>query len=281
MHTAGDALCYSINIRLYYLSRREKNAVHPFGYARYSVIGGLLSGMIIVIGAIMMSAHAAKAIVTGPQATKPVTVMFASGIGLIVNIGAMFLIPHTGSTDFHGHSHAQTHKRNNARNGTADSIGNGNQSKQLPKNKDLNLHGILRNLLADGLSTLLILLTSMATHWIQQDWTRYLDPVCSLVIAAIIIFVIAKPLLQQAILVLVQSTPKHLDPQDICVSIEKECPGITITDLKLWTLVGDQVIGHVHIELSRCDSINASVEHVKKILYEFGVKYSTVEIKLP
>jgi cation diffusion facilitator family transporter len=275
MHTTGDALIYSVNVGLYYISKRGVTDYYPFGYGRYSVLGGLLSGIIIVLGAIIMCTEAISAIIKGPEEAEHGQVIWVAAVGLCVNVIALFLIPSSMELEFHDHSGDEEEQKQP-------------HKKKKQHNRDLNLHGIFRNLIADSVSTILILLTAIFGYFADFKWTKFLDPAITIIIAFIIIFIIAKPLLQQAVYILLQSTPAHIEVETLQRSIEQQLNGVEVEQMRLWTLSGSQVVGTLNVNLlakhfcsqSVKATINSTTHQIKDLMNTLGVSDTTVEIKI-
>ena len=54
LHDMGDAISIGISYFLEGKSKRQPDEKHTYGYARYSVIGGALSSLILIPGSVMI-----------------------------------------------------------------------------------------------------------------------------------------------------------------------------------------------------------------------------------
>lgn len=89
VHDIGDAASIGIS---YFLERRAKkqpDETHTYGYARYSVMGGVITTVILLIGSVAVILNAAKRIIYPTPINYNGMIVFAI-IGVIVNFLAAY-----------------------------------------------------------------------------------------------------------------------------------------------------------------------------------------------
>ena len=96
VHDMGDAASIGIAYFLEKKSKRQPDNSHTYGYARYSVLGGLLTTLILLIGSLIMVYNAAMKILHPTQIHYDGMICFAIA-GVLVNIGAAFVTREGGS----------------------------------------------------------------------------------------------------------------------------------------------------------------------------------------
>jgi len=96
VHDIGDAASIGIS---YFLERKSKNQPdeeYTYGYARYSVIGGIISTFILLFGSIMVIYNAVGRIINPVPINYDGMIIFAV-IGVLVNLAAAFFTRHGDS----------------------------------------------------------------------------------------------------------------------------------------------------------------------------------------
>lgn len=96
IHDMGDALSIGISYFLERKSKRRADERYTFGYARYSVIGGLITSLILTVGSIVMIYNAIGRIITPRDIHYDGMIIFAVA-GVAINTVAAF-ITHKGDS---------------------------------------------------------------------------------------------------------------------------------------------------------------------------------------
>ena len=90
IHDMGDALSIGISYFLERKSKKQPDADYTYGYARYSVIGSVITTLILLFGSVMVIFNAVKRITNPEQINYNGMIIFAI-IGLCVNLIAAFV----------------------------------------------------------------------------------------------------------------------------------------------------------------------------------------------
>ena len=96
IHDIGDAASIGVS---YFLERKSKNQPdnnYTYGYARYSVVGGTISTLIVLFGSVMIIFSAMGRIITPKEINYNGMIIFAV-IGTCVNSAAAFFTRHGNS----------------------------------------------------------------------------------------------------------------------------------------------------------------------------------------
>lgn len=96
IHDVGDALSIGIAFFLEKKSKRPPNEKYTYGYARYSVIGSLITTLILLLGSVMVVYNAILKIVNPTEINYNGMIIFAV-IGVTVNLVAA-LLTHKGDS---------------------------------------------------------------------------------------------------------------------------------------------------------------------------------------
>ena len=112
--------------------------------------------------------------------------------------------------------------------------------------KDLNLKSAFMHMLADTLSSVGIIAAGILIHYTGKMW---LDPLASVLIAAMILRW-SLQLTKDAVHILLESTPKHLNKEEIVSAIQKEVPEIhRMHHIHMWELTSHLCAFTAHVEI--------------------------------
>lgn len=87
IHDIGDAASIGISYFLEKKSKRQPDETYTYGYARYSVIGGVITTLILLFGSVMVIYNAIGRIITPTPINYNGMIVFAI-VGVIVNFSA-------------------------------------------------------------------------------------------------------------------------------------------------------------------------------------------------
>ena len=87
VHDMGDAAAIGASYLLEKRSLRQPDKTHTYGYARYSVVGSLISTVILICGSVVVIYNAILRIINPVEINKNGMLVFAV-VGLVVNFGA-------------------------------------------------------------------------------------------------------------------------------------------------------------------------------------------------
>jgi cobalt-zinc-cadmium efflux system protein len=142
--------------------------------------------------------------------------------------------------------------------------------------ENLNMHGAWLHLLTDALGSLAALVAG-GLIW-AKGW-NWADPVASILIGLLVIYS-SWQLLKEAIAILMESTPKHLDVDAVREAIAAG-PGVRgVHDLHIWTITSGMVSLSAHVIVASDQSPHASLESLSEMLHErFGFDHTTLQIE--
>ncbi len=90
VHDIGDAASIGISYFLERKSRRAPDCDYTYGYARFSVLGGLITTLILLVGSIVVTINAIGCILA-PTDINYDGMIILGVIGVVVNFGAAFV----------------------------------------------------------------------------------------------------------------------------------------------------------------------------------------------
>jgi cobalt-zinc-cadmium efflux system protein len=145
--------------------------------------------------------------------------------------------------------------------------------------RTLNVRAALWHLLGDILSGVGVL---VAAGLIALTHLTWIDPLLSAAIALVIV-VGALRLLLEAVNILLEAVPQHLDLKDIRGRIQSSAGVLSVHDLHLWTISNGLYALSAHLvvggggDLSQCDAILAAVKD--DLRQSFGISHTTLQIE--
>lgn len=89
IHDIGDAASIGISYFLEKKSKKQPDESHTYGYARYSVIGSVITTLILLVGSVMVVYNAVGRIINPVQINYDGMIVFAL-VGVCVNFAAAF-----------------------------------------------------------------------------------------------------------------------------------------------------------------------------------------------
>ena len=89
IHDIGDAISIGVSYFLEKKSKKQPDETYTFGYARYSVIGSVITTLILLFGSVMVIYNAANRIFNPVEINYNGMIIFAV-IGTVVNFGAAY-----------------------------------------------------------------------------------------------------------------------------------------------------------------------------------------------
>ena len=90
VHDAGDAASIGISLFLERKSKKQPDESYTYGYARYSVVGSVITTLILLFGSAVVVYNAVGRIISPSQINYDGMIIFAF-VGAIVNLAAAFV----------------------------------------------------------------------------------------------------------------------------------------------------------------------------------------------
>ena len=90
IHDIGDAASIGVSFFLEKKSKKQPDETYTFGYARYSVLGSVITTLILAVGSGIVIYHAILRILDPVEIEYNGMIVFAI-VGVLVNLGAAFL----------------------------------------------------------------------------------------------------------------------------------------------------------------------------------------------
>uniref|UniRef100_A0AC35GFP1 Zinc transporter 1 n=1 Tax=Panagrolaimus sp. PS1159 TaxID=55785 RepID=A0AC35GFP1_9BILA len=279
-HMISDILALIIALISLKISQRPSNAKHTFGWVRAEVLGALVNGVFLLALCLCIFLESLERIIDCQPIEKPWIVLIVGIAGLIVNVLGLFL--------FHGHSKpSDSSDDRNCDNDNAvvchtyqsrvfSSTKSSNTTPE--KSVNLNMKGVFLHVLSDTLGSCIVII-SATICWIFPDiyfLQNYLDPIMS-IIMVVIIAISTFPLVLETAMVLLQTTPKFIDTEELKTQL-LQVKGVTaVHEFHIWRLVGECIIATVHIHFKNLDDFLQAADMITKYFHQSGIHSVTIQ----
>lgn len=237
-HMATDAAALLLALFASWLAGRPATPRRSFGYMRAEILAAALNAAVLLLLSLYIFYEAWQRFSEPPEIRSGLMLGVAVA-GLGANLVAAWVLSRGG-----GHHH------------------------------DLNTRGAFLHVVGDllgSVATIAAALIIMATGWEQAD------PVLSVVIGGLIVFS-AWRLLKEAVDILLEATPAHLDAAEVRDAL-RTVPGVAhVHDLHIWTVTSGVIAASAHLEVTNVRTWNDTLAAASHLLAErFGIVHSTLQ----
>lgn len=242
-HLSSDVGGLTIALVAHRLLTRPASARHSFGLQRAEVLGAQCNGVLLV-------ATAGWIVVEAVRRLDDAGAHDIDGAGLLVVATLGLAANVLGAVALHRVEHG-----------------------------NLNLQGAVLHLAADALGSLAAVVAGVAVIVADATWV---DPVASLVIAALVVAA-AWSLLRDATRILLEGTPKGLDPTAVTAALTGAAGVVDVHHLHVWSLASDTPALSAHVVLDGEPSLHdaqARGDALRTLLADrFGIAHATLELE--
>ena len=98
LHDIGDALSIGLAFVFEKKSKRQPDEVYTYGYGRYSVLGGLITTIVLIIGSVLVITQAVGRLINPVEINYNGMIIFAL-VGVSVNFVAAYITRHGDSVN--------------------------------------------------------------------------------------------------------------------------------------------------------------------------------------
>ncbi|KAJ1916759.1 Zinc resistance conferring protein [Tieghemiomyces parasiticus] len=163
-----------------------------------------------------------------------------------------------------GHSHSHEHS------GKDHDHGHGGR---------LNMRAVFLHVLGDALANLAVIASALIIWLSDSPYRFYFDPAISLVINTVIVY-FTLPLVKSASYILLQSVPESVSIGSLRSEIRGLPHVLSIHELHVWQLSDTQIIGSVHVFVSRSLGETGFMQlaiAIKAIMHRHGIHSTTIQ----
>ena len=144
--------------------------------------------------------------------------------------------------------------------------------------ENLNIRGALLHIFGDLLGSVAAIISGLAILWKGWYWA---DPLISALISLLIIYS-AWRLVTDAVNVLLEGTPSHINPASVEESMRKVSGVRAVHDLHIWTITSDRYALTAHVVVDDLSDGHRILRELRAMLAErFHLPHSTIQLEDP
>ncbi len=236
-HMLTDTLALGLAAGAAMLAKRKPSVRHSYGLGRAEILAALINAVAMVAIVVFIVAEAVERF-RQPAAVNGVIVMGVAFVGLLINIGAAWLL----SAGHHGH--------------------------------DLNVRAALLHVLGDLLGSVAALLSGAVI--MLTGWTT-IDPLLSLLIV-VLILVSALRILREALHALMEGVPLHLNLERIGYAMAGIDGVVSVHDLHVWSLSANRTALSAHLVIHDMADWPKVLDQMRRMLADtFDIDHVTLQ----
>jgi len=242
LHNLGDVLGLGLAWGAAVLARRPPTDRHTYGWRRATLLSPLANALLLVAFAGALSWEAMRRLGAPPQ-IPPLPVIVVAAIGILVNLGAAWLVRG-------GHDHAGHH--------------------------DLNRQGAFLHLVADAAVSLAAVLAGIGMLRLGWSW---LDPVTALLVG-VVVAASAFGLLRDAFNAAMDAVPGDIDHAAVRAHLAAQDGVAAVHHLHIWSLGAGEIAMTAHLVRPSDEDHDVFIDRLVRQLDErFGINHPTLQIE--
>ncbi|KAH8429389.1 cation diffusion facilitator family transporter [Aspergillus melleus] len=294
-HYLNDLIGFIIAlIAVVVANKRTPPKALTYGWQRAELLGAFFNGVLLFGLGISVFLQSIERFISLQPVENPKLVLIIGSIGLGLNIiSVLFLHEHD-----HGHDHSHGHSHDDHGTANEADLRANTHSHPLPNEMhvhhkhqtnaasasahrpghDLAIMGVLIHVLGDAGNNLGVMAAALVIWLADYGGRYYADPAASMGIA-LMIFASSIPLIKRAGLVLLQSAPGEVDPDDVKHDLER-IPGVrAIHELHIWRLNQAKSLASAHILLTdeAKDNFSSLAKTINECFHAYGIHSVTLQ----
>jgi cobalt-zinc-cadmium efflux system protein len=239
----ADVAAILLSLVAVWFAARPAPARKTYGYYRLEILAAFLNGVALVALSLLLVYEAYERAKTPQVVASGEMIAIAAG-GLLVNLVSAWILAHH-------HTHGP---------------------------RTLNEHGAFLHVLGDALGSV----GALAAGFLMWAYGWYVaDALVSALIAMLIIYS-SYELIREAVNVLLEGTPSHINIAAVKASI-LAVPGVVgVHDLHVWSITSGKDALSAHIVCECDDYSKGYLETLRRRLHaEFGISHLTIQLETP
>lgn len=146
------------------------------------------------------------------------------------------------------------------------------------RERGINLRSAFLHLLADSFGSVAAIAAGVAIWWRGWYW---FDPVAGIVVGVMIV-ISSWQLVWEATEILMESTPRHIDLDEVATALEAHPEVKKVHDLHIWTIASGIFAASVHVAVDSPSDRDCLTWEIEEILRQrFGLEHNTIQLEGP
>ena len=142
----------------------------------------------------------------------------------------------------------------------------------------INLRSAFIHLLSDSFASFAAVVAGLAIWW--QGW-YWFDPLAGIIVGVMIV-ISSWQLVWEATEILMESTPRHIDLDEVAKALEAHPEVKKVHDLHIWTIASGIFAASVHVAVDSPQDRDCLTWEIEEILRRrFGLEHNTIQLEGP
>ncbi|ETS05407.1 cation efflux protein [Trichoderma reesei RUT C-30] len=284
-HYLNDLIGFVVALEAVVLfeSSRTPPKAFTFGWARAPILGSFFNGVFLLALSVSISIQAIERFVNMTAVEHPMIVMIVGCAGLGLNLLTIAII-HEPKGDHKALDELEAAAGTSngmPRAGVTSASDNHHEHRHLSFERPLphRNHGafaVLLHLIGDAISNLGVIASALIIWRCHGEKRYYADPAVSLFISMIIFYTGMKASWKSG-LVLLQTAPKALDPEDVKHDIQMTTGPDSVHDLHIWQLDEDRTVASAHVIVDDIRSFTEKAKTIRQCLHAYDIHSVTLQ----
>ena len=221
---------------------KAANSNKSFGYRRFEILAAAFNGLTLMVVAAWIVFEAVARFVS-PLPIQSTGMLVIATLGLIINIVVAIMMFKGGDT-----------------------------------HDNLNMRGAFLHVISDLLGSVAAIIAALAVKWYGWTWA---DPLISVLVALLVLrsgFMV----LREAAHVLMEGTPRQIDPAHIRAHLLQQAEVVDIHDLHVWSISSGEhaLASHVVIQDDvRLSEVQTLLHQWETLLKQQGITHVTLQVE--
>ena len=146
------------------------------------------------------------------------------------------------------------------------------------RERGINLRSAFIHLLSDSFASFAAVVAGLAIWW--QGW-YWFDPLAGIIVGVMIV-ISSWQLVWEATEILMESTPRHIDLDEVAKALEAHPEVKKVHDLHIWTIASGIFAASVHVAVDSPTDRDCLTWEIEEILRRrFGLEHNTIQLEGP
>lgn len=241
-HMLSDSIALGIALLAFVYSERAATKKKTFGYKRFEILAATLNGFTLLAVSLYIFYEAIKRF-SNPPEVATTGMLIISVIGLFVNILVAFIMHRNADTE-----------------------------------NNLNMRGAYLHVISDMLGSIGAIIAALSIIFFGWAWA---DPLAS-VLVAILVLRSGYKVSKSSLSILMESTPEHVNLEEIIELIKKHKKVINVHDLHVWTITSNfhALTAHIVVDQRmKVFEVDHLREEITKELEHLDIQHITLQFE--
>lgn len=284
-HLFTDLFSLVMSLTALILASRPTTEVRSFGLYRLEVLAAFCNGILLLAAGLWLAWESVERL-QAPEPVLTVPLIFVAAVGLVLNLISAYVLSralkgahhHHHHGHSHGHDHGHHHGHGHHHHGHDHGHGHNHDHGQ-QAHDDRNLRAAMLHVLSDALSSVIVVIGAIVAFYTAWLWV---DPVLALGLAFVNVRW-AWRLLHDAGHVLLEGTPRHLQPEKILATLRGLDGRVqSVEDLHVWEITSRMYAATAEVRvgamtLSEAEGLRQKMHDVLRDRY--GIAHAVLALK--